>query len=513
MDTISQEEYHRASKELVSLLNTDPRRAVDAARELRAAKLPNGFTTDFLKGSVFVNAGHKLRDITLVGEGRTIFERFQTTHKDDPDVVFRLANALSTEIDLTPFEDVSWYVSTADTRARTRRLFKMTSEGDTDVDTHARALTNLASELWRGNRWVEAYDTYLAALDVDQTNAVASTGAARIIIDVLQRGFGDEDVLKAVAARHIKQASLDRKRLAELAGPSAAKSLEPLLSLKIEGGELPDLSNASDYERFVAEEHLALAPTIAGLEPNIKRWDSLALGGVIETLKTCKGVPPVFAIFNVAKADFLAARWACFLGLHGNAPETGRFADTLDYANYGTRISMLTLAQRASLDVLDRIAVFVAEYLGLDESPRSISFRTRWHKQPIRDGQREWHPGIQAEVEANNRGFIALADVAIDLTDKGFLSPKVQARHTGTHRVPVLHDLGSTPSRPSKYVTHFSEKEFVGEVLETLRLTRASLIYLVDAVATREARVQQELKGRLGHLYVPDHDWVRGDDD
>ncbi len=323
--------------------------------------------------------------------------------------------------------------------------------------------------------------------------------------------LGDDRILRAIASGHLARAKKDQERIVELAGPKAADELKELLQEDLAGGEYPNLSQATPYEQFVARERLALSLTIEGLQPELRRWDSLRLESIVEPLDREHGVPPVFAMFNVLKADYLAARWQCYVALHEGAPESGSYADTLDSARYGVNVSLLVLAQRAAIDVLDKIAVFVAEYLETKENPAKISFRGRWYEKEESTGLRRWHPGIASELSSGNRGFIALADAASDLNGGGYLHSKKADRDTGTHRFGVIHDLGNEPSRPSAYVTHYATEEFVETLLETLRLTKAALIYLAEAVGRREARLAHGK--RVGPLIVPDHEWVRGEDE
>ena len=166
-------------------------------------------------------------------------------------------------------------------------------------------------------------------------------------------------------------------------------------------------------------------------------------------------------------------------------PETSVYGDTLDYAIYGIRPSLLVLAQRAALDVLDRVAVCANEYLSLGNKPGDIFFRTFWRGA---GGTGNWRSQLREEVAKGNRGIIALGELASDLTDGGFLSSKSHLRNTGTHRFCVLHDLGNTPSRPSRAVEHHHINLFFKETMESLRVARSAILYLVDAIACREGR-------------------------
>lgn len=500
--------------ELYRLLDADPTAAVQRARDLPEFDREDGVTADSIRAALFVDAAIVLKDIELAHEAKGILEGILASSPGRIDIQYNLANALGTECQLTPYKDPSWYLETLQTRLSARAAYQKVLDSGVDNDYRARAYTNLGNELWRAHRWVEAYDAYLAALTTDPTNVVASTGAVKVLLRARDLGIGDPATAEAVAARHLRNAAGGRDRIRELAGERAVAEFDRLQGLGLTGGEPPDLSNAGDYERFVADHRLTLAPTIEGLDVSLKRWDSLHIDRVIEPAGSDAGIPPLFAIFNTAKAEYLTARWLFYLGTLSDpgVQETGTYHDTLDYAVYGIRPSLSVFSQRAALDVLDKIALLVTEYLGLSEKPRDVNFRTRWHHRDKKTKEiLGWNEGIADEVMHGNPGLVALSDVAVDLSPEGFLVEKKDLRDAGTHRALVLHDLEKIPSRESRYVTHEDESGFRDAVLETLRLARASLLYVIEGLAWSSRR-QERQYSFLGTLFVPSHHWVRGEE-
>jgi hypothetical protein len=276
---------------------------------------------------------------------------------------------------------------------------------------------------------------------------------------------------------------------------------------------MPDLSAASSYQRFVAKHRLSLAPTIEGLDLSLARWDSLRIGSIIECIGDARsGAPPLFAMFNVLKAEFLAARYLAFVALEGSLPESGKYTDTLDYARYGIQPSALTMAQKACLDLLDKVAVAASEYLDLPGNPAHVYFGSRWFERRRAGEPTRWQAQVEAEIAAGNTALIAISEVAGDIEAGGFLETKKALRHASTHRFAVLHDFGASSNRQSKYIEHHSFDAFVDELVETLRLTRAVLLYFVEMVAIREHRSHGNDVIRMPFT-LPDHDWVRGEED
>jgi hypothetical protein len=292
----------------------------------------------------------------------------------------------------------------------------------------------------------------------------------------------------------------------------AQKELQHLLQMKLPESNPPDLTGASDYEKFVARHRLALSPTIDGLDCSLKRWDSLRFDSITEPIEGHDGVPPLFAMMNVMKSDFLAARHLAYQALTAKFPESGLYTDTLDYAVYGIAPSLLSLAQRACFDVLDKIAAATTEYFGIPGNVKVVYFRSRWFDNPQKGIPLAWHPSLRPHIDNRNTAIIALADISFDIAKNGFLVRKQAFRHSSTHRFTVLHDMGCRPSRESAQIEHCEIGEFKDQLIESLQLARAAVLYFVEMVSIAE-KTRAAGTGRVGTINVPSHHYIRGEDD
>lgn len=503
--------FYEIDAYLKTLTDSDPHTAIEAARKLTSDDVLDQYNIDALSSGTLIDAGTAAGDIVAVDEGVSILEQLASALPERGDIQYCLANGLSSKADFDATAYPEWYLSTADIRQKARRLYQSsTSNHLTPSSISSQSYTNLGNSLLRAYRLVEAYDCYTRALKYDPTNGIALTGAARILIQLAKTGvMGDSQVLLSVASKHLKKAKENPDGIRELAGEQAYHVLSKFLNTDVSAGELPDLSAANNYQKFVAKHRLALAPTIEGLDLTISRWDSLRIHSITETISAGYGVPPLFAMFNVLKSEFLAARHLAYLATNNILPETGKYFDTLDYARYGIQGSILTLAQRTCLDVLDKVAVAVSEYLKLPGDPTRIYFINRWFENKKERVPLVWQPQIRDAILKGNTALIAISEVSLDIKNGGFLQEKRMLRNSSTHRFTVLHDFGETPSRSSKYVDHYSFDEFVTQLIETLQLARAVLFYFVEMVTINEHLMEDENVFK-GQLFVPDHDWVRG---
>jgi LA2681-like HEPN len=264
------------------------------------------------------------------------------------------------------------------------------------------------------------------------------------------------------------------------------------------------------YAGFVWEHRLALSYAMEMFNPARRFWDDLGLISISEPMdERGISVPPVFAMWNSLKADYAAARWLALRATE-EMDETANYQDTLDYANYGVNQSVAVLAQRAAIDVLDKIAGFASEYLGLQGDAHRVYFASRWHTpSKQKNGAWEWQPGVAAEISAGNPGVLALGDLASDVAGDGYLSSHRLLRHTGTHRFVVLHDMLPHTPRPSPFIEHHRQFDFERTTVKTLQMCRAALTYAREMVLWRERRSSAD--GKLGApMYAPPHHEIRG---
>jgi tetratricopeptide (TPR) repeat protein len=494
---------------LYAILDRDPEAAIAEARRLRPTARLDALNVELVRAALLVDAGSELKAKDIIEDGVAVLRHAYAAMPGRPDLAYNLGNGLSGLAQTIHHEQQPWFLATSEIRREARTLFEAASHTEV-LQLESQAYTNQANLLAQAFRWVEAYDAYSAALRADPGNGVASSGMARMLLGRIASGAGEPDWLRSLAGKYIRLAQNSGARTQEYGGERALRLIRSLDPGDDSDRKPPDLSNASSYARFVARNGLAISLTLEGLDPDAKSWDTLVIASLQEPIDTDHNVPPIFAMWNVLKADFIAARWVAFCAEEGQVPETGSYSDTLDYANYGISQSLWTLAQRSAIDILDRVAVAASEYLHLSGSSRSIYFWNRWHKtdRGRLKSPREWLPAIQDEIMQGNTALIALSELAEDIAEDGFLNPKKGLRHSSTHRFVVLHDMGSAYARPSEHVEHYDQVGFESQTIASLRVARSALLYFLEMVAIGEA-IRNRGGGAAVSLFVPPHHWIR----
>jgi hypothetical protein len=508
--------FRALAERLTALLDTDP---ADAVRQARAIELgPEGiewFSAAWVRASILVDGGSQSAQQDAVDEGLDLFRVIHQSHPSPP-VSYNLANALQARAGM-PANGADWLDHQERTRAwraEARRHFWAAANDPSGAQAiRTQAWTNLANQFTYTYRLGEAHDARLAALAVDPTNGVAAGLAALDLLWLYERGGCSE--LTRVEAIMLAQVALKHEdRVRAFAGAHVAKRLAALAE---ELGEPPPrIKNTDPFIRWAEQERLTLALAVELVDPSLDKLDWLMLPGILERERgpTAATPPPVFAMFNVMKADYILARDLAWRATQeGGWPATGRFADTLDYATYGPDASALVLAHRTALDLLDKVAVTTNYYFEVGLPPNKVYFGKIWRPDAQKkNGSSALAGPIEAAIRGGAYALYGLVELSEDYEgEEGILRLHKDLRNAGTHRFIVLHDVGDPKrARQAPEVEHQARDQYAERVLAALRVARSAIQLLALAIRQHEEGLRQRGSGRVGVLHVPDHDWVRG---
>lgn len=508
--------FYELAAYLNTLMDSDPAEAVRQAREIDL-DTPERFNLMGLRAAILVDGGALARQRDAIEEGLALFRELYGLFPT-AGITYNLANGLVAAAGNPP-RDTSWLdhqERTREYRAEARRCFwKVAQDLDADSSLRTQARTNLANQFTNSYRLGEAHDARLAALEVDPENGVAASSAARDLLWLFEQG-GCSDLTRIEAVMLAKIVHRHQDRVVQYAGAQAAKQIAEFAS---ELGDPPPRAPHTDpFISWVERERLTLAPVVELVDPALGKLDWLMLPGILERESGVRGMPPpVFAMFNVLKSDFILARDLAWRALDENVwPATGRFADTLDYANYGPGASALILAHRTALDLLDKVAVTANHYFEFGQAPDKVYFGKLWRGSPDKaTGVRRLAERVEKAIRGGASALYGLVELAEDYdSSAGILRSQKDLRNAGTHRFVVLHDLGDpTHSRQAPEIEHHRMDVFTQEALRALRVARSAIQMLALAISQHERGMAQRENGFVGSLIVPDHDWIRGRDE
>lgn len=360
------------------------------------------------------------------------------------------------------------------------------------------ALCNLANLLDDSGRWVEAYQTYRDALEADPTNGNASGNAAELLRRRIFAGRGATGHYAVVHDELADHAVAHRERTVELAGEEVAQLWDAAPRFGGDGHRAHGGDPTDEYQQWIAEHRFALATAIEGLGSDDVQWDSAS----IDSLRTVSvEIPPVFASVNVLKAEYLVARRLAFTGetslrhtpFGQAADDPGIYVDTLDMSVYGEASSALVLAQRATLDLLDKVAVAVNEHFSVGDEPGKITFRSFW----TTGNPPALRTSLPVPTDTWPLAALALAELAHDAGPNGMYAAAQALRNAGTHRlVNLTWDKPDQESTDTHVLVEASE--LIDASHASLGVARAAFLYLLDLIADGEGDGPDE-----GHITLP----------
>jgi tetratricopeptide (TPR) repeat protein len=509
---------------LYKLRNDDPQAAI-----LFLNQLGDSRNEKVAAAVVLVDCGDAMNNVTLVSQGVEIFEELMKIAKPNSDISYNLANGLQVRSKLGhgPMSPVTGQAFEDRFQARVH-FGSVMRDRTASCELKSQGLTNIGILLLETSRWVEALDFFQKALNLLPSNGVAAFQEMRHSMSLV--GLFNQKPKTYQTYCHIG-AMLERVRhlsdvvsanydtVVEFAGKDALPTVKKVVenAAKIKHGRKKTIDNP--YFAFIDANGLALSLHCSAKEYSSGRFDLLTVPSITAKTSDEHRIPEIFAMINVMKSDFAFARQVYFDVREYDADtpffETTSHEDTLDYAVYGVRFSALTSAQRIAFDILDKIAVALACYLGIEKAAKT-SFSRVWGK--TKNGRIcSLNEEIAKAFRSGNPGIIALYNIYHDISEDdsrglGFMEAHKRYRHSSTHRFSVLHDemLHNDHSSLSLAVEHIHLQRFESVTLDSLKLARAALFYFVDMINFSEDLRPAENERYHMSSTVPDHDYIRG---
>ncbi|MCQ3973999.1 MAG: hypothetical protein DPW09_11180 [Anaerolineae bacterium] len=156
------------------------------------------------------------------------------------------------------------------------------------------------------------------------------------------------------------------------------------------------------------------------------------------------------------------------------------YTNNLDYAVYGIRAGRLKQAFESAYNVLDKIAFFINDYLGLGISENNVSFTSIWRERQS--------TVLQLAIKSlGNYHLYALYDLSRDLAPGGYLNYLRDIRNRLTHRYLVPHvemlHWQETADGPEY---HLGYREFLDHTIQLMQLVRSAVIYIIAFIDQEE---------------------------
>ena len=367
-------------------------------------------------------------------------------------------------------------------------------------------LTNTGNSLNSVGRSIDAIEQYNQALEINPDFAMA-LGARSFAYEYYARTTSDPGHVAVMMLKTYEDisAALSPCALWDATYPDTVKqSFEKHKLMIEEGGDLTsvrkhlgeiqekycsygDTQEEQLYRKWRVDNRLFLNPLNDFFTDAFVAYDILNLPShkyEISNYPAAKFVE----YFDVIKQEFISA---CLLLFEGLFPPCNHYADKdvlLFKHDHGELVGVNFEKQKASFrlsySVLDKIAVFLNEYLDLRKKPKRVSISRLWFK----DGK------LHSRLPVDNfrlRGLYSLSQDIFDKEQKIHTEPDSKrihdVRNAAEHRFLTLH-LDSQFNLPDDTDSHVRVRvtEFESIALRMLKFARTAMIQLQSAMIAHE---------------------------
>lgn len=346
------------------------------------------------RGGFYIDIGARLRDAALVKEGMAgvelVLKSAPERHK--PRFLYNLANGHLALNDLAKSEPGFRYDPQDTPLTPAKAAFREAISGERHIDLtlQAKLRVNYANCLSQLGRPLEALAQYDRALSYDPEHAmawgnlavemkhlasIARDSTLRLDAESAVREALEGDRLERIGEGHARQQFLRLLETIEGVAPLAVPEEPENKKPHGKGARL------KRYEEFCAKNQLFLNLDALHRRHRTPRVDSMYFP-LITGLKDDATFPRLARVFSEAKECYAVARLLLFEAV--DHPYATRGYDgltyipySLDYSVHGIRPGKLKAAFATAYNVLDKLAVFIGRYMGIEGADRT-DFERLW---------------------------------------------------------------------------------------------------------------------------------------
>ena len=175
--------------------------------------------------------------------------------------------------------------------------------------------------------------------------------------------------------------------------------------------------------------------------------------------------------------------------------ERTTFINPLDSSQTNIYTGLLKSAYKEAFNILDKISVFLNKYYNLGLKQNSVYFDTIWVKDKKKD------TSIREDIlNAENMSLYALYDIFRDF-QSGYYQSLKEIRHALTHRQLTIFESCMVGIKNDGDLLSIESDEMLQQTIQLMRLVKAAIIYLINAVTLEEGKKQRNT-GKIATMRV-----------
>ncbi|MGF7399150.1 LA2681 family HEPN domain-containing protein [Thermoanaerobacterium thermosaccharolyticum] len=273
--------------------------------------------------------------------------------------------------------------------------------------------------------------------------------------------------------------------------------------------EKPKMDTQSDFEKFLVEfcikHKLYLNLCNFCQKCQLSLGDDIVIKNmIVDIAKSSEDDTylKLSSFLNEIKENYVAARFLLVQSVYKDndlsfADKDVAIIDTLDYVEHNIFIQLLKFAFKNMYDILDKVSIFLNEYLALGKEVENINFNNIWYEKK----ERTKFDICNKIIKTKNYALNALFNIHLEFKNGEYKDLR-EIRNALTHRFLNVYWMG-------KYsFENMNEEYLVDKTIQITQIIRNVIIYLISFVYMEEAKKGKKLKGKLVTLNaytIPDH--------
>ncbi len=501
-------ELHQKAINNINLMNYNE--AIEYAEQIEES-INNEPYNNIISSGIYIDAGFFKGSQEKVKHGINLIEDvldvLDVTDQLSQSIYYNLGNGYSNLFKLIKRNNKFYGIFSNSELDKSLKFYRL-SEQSKQIDKYCTVqnYVNLGNTLDMMGRHIEAINYYNKALSINKNFGMA-LGNKGIALKYYSRITGDNwPIYYREAYNLLKEAIKKQVNIeAENTFLKHIKNIEENIDIKKIKTEQKkiDIKTSNDFEEFLERYCIK-----NNLYLNICSVCQKCSKSISDNIIIRKMIVPInddennmeddlflrlSSFMNEIKENYVGARYLLVRARYKKdninyVDKKVKIINTLDYTIQNIYVQLLKFAFKNMYDILDKLSIFLNEYLNLEKNENHVSFNNMWFK------KKDINKKI---IETRNYNLNALYKTYIDIKDGRYEELK-QIRHALTHRYLNIKMFGENNSKKD-----MTEEYLVDKTIEVCRLVRNCIIYLISFVDEEENKKEKASRNTpLVPLYV-----------
>lgn len=467
----------------------------------------------YISSGLYIDIGAIKKNYNLINEGIRLLEEYLEIlvlkEELQQSVLYNLGNGYMALYNLNKLDNPYYgFMNKSTELNKAMQYYKKSLESKMqNKEITVQGYVNIANILDLTGRSIEAIELYDKALSINPNYGmgIANKGIA---ITYYSRLMNDKSFVYTMKGYNLIKDGIEKgvDKYSKETFLKHIKSIEEKINISTYEGKCDDKlegvyeylndKKVNVYKQFCLENDIYLNLCGKCTKCKYSTHDDIEIRKMITSVDTPiqeSSYIKLSSFLNEIKQNFVTARFLLFEGYFEDrqldyVDQNVAIVNTLNYVENNVHIQLLKFAFKNMYDILDKIAIFINEYLQMGKNEKRVDFNNVWYENGDKSKQKI-HKRI---METKNFDINALFNISLDLSNCIEYKELREIRHTLTHRYLNIYWMGEDS------IENMSKEYLLENTIKITKVVKNSIIYLMSFIYTEEEKKSQQIEG-----YIP----------